>query len=92
VNIRWFRRAEADLDALFSYVARDSLAIAESEVKRVTDAVAGLMKHPELGRPGRVAGTRELVVKPYIVAYRVKLSAIQILRVLHSARAWPKLL
>lgn len=90
--IRWYRRAEADLDSLFSYVARDSLTIAEKEVKRVTDAVMKLQTHPAMGRPGRVADTRELVVKPYIIAYQVKANIIKILRVLHSARAWPKLL
>lgn len=92
MTIRWLRRAEEDLEALFPYVARDSVAIAESEVKRVTDAVMDLAKHPAMGRSGRVAGTRELVVKPYIIAYRVKAETTQILRVLHSVRAWPELL
>lgn len=90
--IRWFRRAEDDLDALFTYVSRDSIAVAEKEVKRVTDAVMGLVKHPAIGRPGRVAGTRELIVKPYIIAYRIKSETTQILRVLHSSRDWPELL
>lgn len=92
MTIRWLRRAEEDLEALFTYVARDSIAIAESEVKRVTDSVMDLAKHPAMGRPGRVAGTRELVVKLYIIAYRVKAETTQILRVLHSVRAWPELL
>ena len=89
--IRWFRRAEDDLDALFTYVSRDSIAVAEKEVKLLTDAVMGLVKHPAIGRPGRVAGTRELIVKPYIIAYRIKAETTQILRVLHSSRAWPEL-
>jgi toxin ParE1/3/4 len=44
-----------------------------------------------VGRPGRVPGTRELVIAhmPYIVPYRVRGEAIQILRVYHSARRWP---
>ena len=92
MKIRWLRRAEKDLDALYSFVARDSLAIAKVEVTRVTDAVMGLQTHPAMGRPGRVVGTRELVVKPYIVAYRVKSETVHILRVLHSAMAWPVLL
>jgi len=92
VKIRWLRRAEEDLEALFVHVSRDGIAIAENEVKRVTDAVTNLAKYPALGRPGRVPGTRELVVKPYIIAYRVKAETTQILRVLHSARSWPELL
>lgn len=92
MKIRWYRQAKKDLDDLFSYVSRDSLSVAEKEVRRITDAVMGLGTHPAIGRPGRVAETRELVIAPYIVAYRVKSETIQILRILHSARAWPELL
>jgi toxin ParE1/3/4 len=47
-----------------------------------------LAKQPEIGRPGRVNGIRELVVAdtPFIVPYRLVGSEIQILRVLHGAR------
>lgn len=87
--IRWLDLAEKDLDDLFSFVARDSLTIAEKEVDRVIGEVARLQSHPGMGRPGRVPETRELVIPPYIVAYRVKAGTVQILRVLHSARSWP---
>lgn len=92
MKIRWFLQARKDLDALFSYIARDSISAAEKEAKRVTNAVAGLEANPAIGRPGRVAETRELVIAPYIIAYRVKPGSIQILRVMHSAMDWPKLL
>ena len=88
--IRWLHLAEKDLDDLFVFVAQDSLAMAEKEVDRVIGEVARLQSHPAMGRPGRVPETRELVIVPYIVAYRVKGSTIQILRVLHSAREWPE--
>jgi len=81
--------AEKDLDDLFSFVAQDSLAMAEKEVERVIKEVAHLQFHPAMGRPGRVPETREFVILPYIVAYRVKGTTVQILRVLHSAREWP---
>jgi plasmid stabilization system protein ParE len=50
--------------------------------------VEQLRDFPAMGRPGRVAGTRELVIpgKPYVVPYRVKESVIEILRVFHTAR------
>jgi toxin ParE1/3/4 len=46
---------------------------------------------PGIGRPGRVAGTRELVTAgtPYIVPYRVAGDAVQIITVLHGAQNWP---
>lgn len=55
-------------------------------------AVEQLREYPALGLSGRVAGARELVIpaKPYIVPYRVKGGAIEILGVLHAAREWPK--
>jgi toxin ParE1/3/4 len=57
---------------------------------RIREAADRLTAHPHVGRPGRVAGTRELIVRPYITAYRVGEEEIEILRVLHHARDWPK--
>jgi len=90
VTIKWLRKAEKDLDDLFAFVAQDSLDAAEKEVARVFAEVSRLQAHPSSGRPGRVPETRELVVPPYIIAYRVKTNIVQILRVLHSSRQWPK--
>lgn len=90
MKVRWFAAAAADLDQLHTYVAQDNPEAAGREVVRVLDAVGGLGAHPGKGRPGRVAGTRELVVPPYIVAYRVKDGSVQVLRVLHAARMWPE--
>jgi len=50
-----------------------------------------LLTFPALGRPGRVPGTRELVVhENYLVPYRKKGDTVQIIRVQHVARLWPK--
>jgi len=51
-----------------------------------------MKKEPAMGRAGRVAGTRELVVAetPYIIPYRVRGDAVEILRVFHAAREWPE--
>ena len=46
--------------------------------------------HKALGRPGRVDGTRELLVhRNYFMVYDVKDERIRIVRVLHGARRWP---
>lgn len=87
--VRWLHLAEKDLEDLFAFVARDGLTIAEKEVERVIGEVSRLRSQPAVGRSGRIPGTRELVIAPYIVAYRVKGNVVQILQVLHSARAWP---
>ena len=48
--------------------------------------------NPQIGRPGRVPGTRELVIPktPFIVPYRLHRNVIQIIRVYHGARRWPE--
>ncbi len=92
MRVKWLRTALANLDAEAAYVASDSLAAAARVVRRITISVARLRNYPAMGRPGRVPGTRELVVNgtPYIVPYRVRGDAVEILRVFHAARRWPK--
>lgn len=54
---------------------------------------AGLLKRfPNMGRRGRVRGTRELVISnsPYVVAYIASETEVKILRVIHGRRYWPK--
>lgn len=72
-------------------MARDNPGAAINTVLRVLEAVEGLAEHPNIGRPGRVPGTRELVVSgtPYIAIYRVRTNTVWVLRVLHGARRWP---
>lgn len=91
MTIRWLRTALANLDAEAGYIARDDPAVAARTVERIEEVVAHLAHHPEMGRVGRVAGTRELVISntPYIVPYRVRGNTVQVLRVLHAARKWP---
>lgn len=57
---------------------------------RVRAAADSLVKHPGMGRPGRVPFTRELVIPgtPFLVIYRVR-TDVEIIRVLHGAQSWP---
>jgi toxin ParE1/3/4 len=61
-------------------------------VLRIIEQVALLANHPGIGRPGRVEGTRELVIPglPYLVAYSHRNDTVAVLRVLHGARKWPE--
>ncbi len=65
---------------------------ARDTVLRIDAAVALIGEHPFIGRTGRVKGTREFVVigTSYIIAYRVKGDGVEVLRVLHGARQWPR--
>jgi toxin ParE1/3/4 len=91
VRVRWLRVALANLEAEADYIAEDNPAAAGRLVQRIMRAVDLLAKNPAMGRPGRVSGTRELVIADtsYIVPYRVRADAVEILRVFHAARKWP---
>jgi toxin ParE1/3/4 len=92
LEIRWLKRALANLDAEAAFIARENPAAAARVVDTVARTVDLLAQHPGLGRPGRVQGTRELVVAstPYLVPYRVRNNVVEILRVFHGARKWPQ--
>jgi toxin ParE1/3/4 len=92
MRVRWLRTALLNLDEEASFIAAHDPAAARLVVVRVLEAVAQLADQPGLGRPGRVPGTRELVVARtrYVVPYRVKRDAIEILRVFHTSRRLPK--
>jgi addiction module RelE/StbE family toxin len=70
----WSRPAQADLAAIYNYIAQKNPRAAALVARRIRDRVLQLQRLPRIGRPGRVANTRELVVgrTPYIVAYRVE--------------------
>ena len=91
MEIVWTRPALADLAAIQAHVAERSAAAAWALTTAVVDRTTTLLAdNPLIGRQGRVAGTRELVVSgtPYIVAYRVR-SRVEVLAVMHGAREWP---
>lgn len=91
MRIRWLRTALRNLDEEATYIAADDIAAARLVVRRIFEAVDQLIEQPGAGRPGRVPGTRELVVRNtrYIVPYRVRGDAIEILRVFHASRRLP---
>ena len=64
---------------------------AVSQGDRIAEQIDILQQHPQMGRPGRKQGTRELVISrtPFIVVYRIKAKRIELLRVLHGAQQWP---
>ena len=88
MRVRWLRQALRNLDEEANYIAEDSPEAARLLVERVLAAVAMLSDQPSIGRPGRVPGTRELVVLKtrYIVPYRVRGEVVEVLRVFHTSR------
>ena len=91
MQVRWLKRALANLKEEADYIAQDDLQAAIRVVLRIEESVALLAEHPDLGRVGRVPGTRELIVPntPYLIPYRVRGKRVDILRVFHGRRRWP---
>ncbi len=94
MQTKWLRKALENLDNEATYIARDNPAAARDIVQHIYRTVALLADNPAPGHPGRVPGTRELVVPDtrYIIPYRVnpRLQRIEILRVFHVARKPPE--
>ncbi len=91
MRVRWIRRALKNLDEEAAYIARDDPRAAARLVERIVASVERLADYPASGRPGRVPGTRELLVTdtPYLVPYRVRGETVEILRVFHGVRKRP---
>lgn len=87
----WLPSANVTRDAQLDYIAQESLLAAIDQDEEIEKQVDMLLAHPDMGRPGRVKTTRELVIgrTSFIVAYRVKGTRIEILRVLHGSQQWP---
>jgi toxin ParE1/3/4 len=89
-ELEWKAPAIADLLAIVDYISDDNPDAALALMDEIQGKVAQLPAHPKRCRPGRVKGTRELVVRPnYIVVYAETTSAVTVLRVLHAAQMWP---
>ncbi len=90
-KIEWAGPALHDLVAAGDSIAQENPEAAQRMASRVQEAVEHLREHPNLGRPGRLSDTKELVVSgtPFIAVYWIKQGGIQILRLLHHAQRWP---
>lgn len=86
----WTPEAIQDREDIYDYIEADNPHAALALDELFEKQAASLLQHAEIGRAGRVAGTRELVAHPnYVMVYDTDGGRIRILRVLHAARQWP---
>ena len=90
MTIRWTPTALDDLESLHAYIRNDNPQAADGTVDRLLAGIDALGQHPEMGRAGRVRGTRELVLAPFVVVYRLHRSVVEIVSIIHGARRWPE--
>ena len=92
MKIAWLPAAAQALDREYDYLAARNPQAARAVFARIVALVQRLADYPQSGRPGQIAGTRELVIPglPYVAIYRVNAGQVEILRVFHTARDWPE--
>jgi toxin ParE1/3/4 len=93
MTLIWSPESIHDLISLRAHIAEHDPAAAKRVALHILYCVENLLsENPQLGNPGRVPGTRELVIPktPYIVPYRIRGTTIEIVRVYHSSRRWPE--
>ena len=92
MTVVWSPRAIGHLASLRDYIARENPSAAARTATTLLAAVDRLAELPNLGRPGRVSGTREFVVPgtSYVIPYRVRGERLEIIVVFHGRQRWPK--
>lgn len=89
-ELEWAQPARADLLEILDYLSDDNPDAAQRLKDEIEAKAAKLPEHPQSYRPGRIKGTREMVVRAnYIVVYTEDPITVRILRVLHAAQQWP---
>jgi toxin ParE1/3/4 len=92
--IVWLPVAVQDVIHLRTYIADQDPESARGVALRIDKAVGNLNlgQMPNLGRPGRIFGTRELIVSgtSYLVVYQLQNGRVEILRVLHGRQPFPE--
>ncbi|MBF6617587.1 type II toxin-antitoxin system RelE/ParE family toxin [Pollutimonas thiosulfatoxidans] len=90
LKISWRSTAFDDLAEIITYIADRNLQAARDLKSRIQASILQIAVYPYLGRPGRLSGTREIVVHPnYIVIYRITPTDIEVISVLHARREYP---
>lgn len=90
MKLLWTPESIDDRRAIYDYIEADNPLAAIELDEMISEKSQVLTEHPKMGRAGRVADTRELVIHAsYILIYRIAGKEVQILRVMHAARQWP---
>jgi plasmid stabilization system protein ParE len=91
--IEWAAQAVGQLDRAHDYIAlANSEEVAGKNTLRIVASIQQLNEFPMSGRPGRVPGTRELVISntPVVAAYAIDRQRIVILALYHGAQRGPE--
>ncbi|PLX47533.1 MAG: type II toxin-antitoxin system mRNA interferase toxin, RelE/StbE family [Desulfobulbaceae bacterium] len=91
MRVKWTKKALLNVDDAVNHIANDNPIAANKVARKIWENSQMLALQPGLGRPGRVDGTRELIIAnlPFILPYTRQNDTIYILRVIHTSMIWP---
>ena len=90
MRVVWTPQAQQDRADVWDYIATDNPQAAARLDELFSDAASRLARHPLLGRPGKIPGTRELIPhESYRLVYEIDGETVWILTLVHTARQWP---
>jgi len=90
MKVIWLPAAKGDRAELLNFIASENPGAAARMDKLLSDAAARLGNFPKSGRPGKIAGTRELIPhRNYRLVYEVHHETVWILALIQVARQWP---
>ena len=89
-RLQWRPLSLVDRVAIMAYIGQDNPTAAIDLDLEFEAKAEGARRRPKLYKPGRMQGTREIVVRPnYVMVYRVTGDLVEVLRVLRAAQQWP---
>ena len=90
MTVVWTKPARRDRIGIIKYISERDPDAAAWFNTRFSEAIKMLVCFPQSGRPGRVQGTRELVIHTnYIIVYKLVDDAIAIVNILHASQQYP---
>lgn len=91
MKLDWVGRSLADIDSINAYIRSSNPTAAARVFAAIKSTAERLRSFPRSGPPGRLPGTREIVVRgtSYLIVYRLGGETTEILRVLHGRQDWP---
>lgn len=90
MRVVWTPEALQDRMDVWDFISNDTPYAAAKLDELFSEAVALLSEHPNLGKPGTILGTRELIPhESYRIVYEVGSHTIWILALAHTSRQWP---
>ena len=89
-SLRWEAEAFRQFQDALTHIASQNVTAAEALAATTEKRLGSALRHPEIGRIGRVEGSRELIVHPnYLVIYAVRETTIDVVRFLHTRQQYP---